>query len=110
MSHYGRGSVRVNLRLPADTHAIIKRLAEYQEVSVAEMVQRTVEGIRPQLDKLIAAVEQSETIETVEQGVDVLGQLRAMSAHARVEADRLDAMIETWEQGVREAGHEQKTA
>lgn len=108
MSEYGRGSVRVNLRIPEDTHAVIKRIADYEGISVAQMVQRTVEGMRPQLDQITSTIDQGDAVQTVEEGVRVLDQLKAMSAHARSEADRLDAMIEAWQEQVREAGQEQK--
>jgi hypothetical protein len=98
--------VRVNLRLPADTHAIIKRIAGYQGIAVNQVVQQTVEGMRPQLDQLAATLDQSETVQTVEEAADVLGQLRVMADHARSQADRLDGLVTAWQQGIRDLDQE----
>ncbi len=110
MSDYGRGSIRVNLRIPADTHAVIKRLAEHEGIPINEVVQRAVEGMRPAFDQLVATLDQSETVETVEQGVEVLDQLRAMAVHARSEADRLDGLVDVWQEQVRQAAGERISA
>ncbi len=98
------GSVRVNLRLPADMHDIIKRLAEHSETTVAGFVQQSIENMRPAYLQLLGTLDQSDHIETVDQGVNVLEQLREMAMLARAEADRLDAMVTGWQQQIREAG------
>jgi molecular chaperone GrpE (heat shock protein) len=100
--------VRVNLRLAADTHAVVKRLATHKESSVSALVQGLIEGMRPQLDQLAATLDQADTIENADQGVEVLEQLKAVAAHARSQADKLDVMVSAWQQGVRDSESEGK--
>ncbi len=95
----------MNLRIPADTHAVIKRVADYEGVPINEVVQRAVEGMRPALDQLVATLDEAQTVQTPGHGVAVLDQLRVMAVHARSEADRLDDLITVWQEGIRqEAG------
>ncbi len=101
MAYYGRGSTRVNLRIPADTYEVIRRVANHEGVRINEVVQRAVEGMRPALDQLAATLDEAQTVQTAEQGVAVLDQLRAMAVHARSEADRLDDLINVWQEGIR---------
>ncbi len=110
MTYYGRGSIRVNLRIPADTHAVIRRLADYEGVRVNEVVRRAVEGMRPALDRLVATLDEAHTVQTAGDGVEVLDHLRGLAVHARSEADRLDDLITVWQEGIRHELDEQISA
>ncbi len=110
MSYYGRGSRRVNLRIAADTYEVIRRVANYEGLRINEVVQRAVEGMRPALDQLVATLDEAQKVQTVGHGVVVLDQLRAMAAHARSEADRLDKLITVWQEGIRHERDEQISA
>jgi uncharacterized protein (DUF1778 family) len=110
MAYYGRGSRRVNLRIPADTYEVIRRVADYEGVRINEVVQRAVEGMRPALDQLAATLDEAQTVQTPGHGVAVLDQLRVMAVHARSEADRLDNLITVWQEGIRYESDEQISA
>jgi hypothetical protein len=66
--------------------------------------------MRPALDQLAATLDEAQTVQTAEQGVAVLDQLRAMALHARSEADRLDDLITVWQEGIRQEPDEQISA
>ncbi len=97
MAGRGRGSRRVNLRLPADTYELVEGLAKREGVSTAAFVQLCIEGMRPGLDKVTGIGASAGTARTVEEGQGVLEQLRMVGARARGDADRLDAMILAYE-------------
>jgi hypothetical protein len=99
-----QGSHRVNLRVRTDTYDLIKRLAVHKETSAAGFVQGLLEDMHPRLVELLATLDSADHVQTVDQGVNVLDQLRTMAVHARSEADRLDAMVDVWQQQVRDAG------
>jgi hypothetical protein len=95
------GSHRVSLRVRTDTYDLIKRLAVHKETSAAGFVQETLEDMQPLFVQLLGTLDVAEHVQTVDQGVNVLDQLRFMAVHARAEADRLDAMVDTWQDQVR---------
>ncbi len=101
MPAQGRGSRRVNLRLPNDTYAVVEALAKGQGVSTAGFVQSCIEAMRPGLAQLAGAGDKAGTARTVEEGQQVLEQLRVVGARARAEADRLDVMIRAYEEELR---------
>lgn len=102
VSRYGRGSVRVNLRLPADTYDLVKALADAKGTTVAGFVQESIDAMKPGYEQLTEVVGRADTVASVEEGHEVLEQLRAVAAQTRKKADELDAMITIWQKEVRD--------
>lgn len=103
VSRYGRGSVRVNLRLPADTYDLVKTLAAAKGTTIAGFVQEVIDSMRPSYEQLSGIVADTENVRSVEEGQEVLERLRALAVDAREKADQLDTMVTLWQKQVGDA-------
>lgn len=101
---------RVNLRLRRDTYEAVKGLAEHKGMTIAAFVQETIEGMEPGLRHMLATLDKSDEVTTVDQGVAVLEQLRTMAIRARSEANRLDGMVSDWQEQLRQEAARQVTS